>query len=80
MYDFFVSVQSNGLVFINNKTQQRSVVNNPTSLLNKLRGGKTFVCSSSVDFPEEYTDSVDVLHLVKSLRQIASGENNFEVL
>ena len=80
MYDFFISVQSNGLVFLNNKTQQSSVINNPTSLLNKLRGGKTFICSSAVDFPEEYTESVDVLNLVKSLKQIASGENNFEVL
>lgn len=81
MYDYFICLSSDSLGFLDYESGKLvKTVNNPTALLNMLRGGKTFICSSSLDFPEEYTDSYDVLSLVKTVKSIASGENSFELL
>lgn len=81
MYDYFLTVESKAVaVFHYESGEIYKRINHPTHLLNLLRGGKTFTCSSSIDFPEEYTDSYDVLSVVDSVRKIASGEYNFEVL
>ena len=68
MYDLFITVKSDSVaVYADDAVLE---CRDSDSLLEAIEG-KSWICSASMDFPEEYTENPGVLSLVNLLMEVA---------